>query len=276
MRKDTRVVGSFLIIQSLIVFWLFARTQNFGIQHYYLLIPGIALGIAAMVLALWAHITNRLWRVALVGLVFTVLLASSATVFYPRAAIVSDSLGSLVPQARYYPLVRNDLDVLDYLLDRLDKLELDQPIDIYVLASSEILNSSILRNYCQLGPRRWFFCDHILNTNDVDKRDGFPRQFLHAHYLVVASPTQYHLRAEDQRVIGVLVREVMEGHGIGASFQRLPWEFKLDKEVTVWLFTKVRPFERADLEALAEEFAGYYPDKRHIFRTVDESEDTYF
>lgn len=274
VRKDTRVVGSFLIIQSLIIFGLFTRTQDFGIQHYYLLIPSIALGIAVMIIGIWAQITHRVWRATLVGLVFTALLASSAATFYPGAAIVSNILGSLVPQFRYYPLVRNDLDELEHLSDRLDEVELGQPGDIYVLASSEILNSSILRIYCELGPRRRFSCDHILNTNDVDKRDGFPRQFLHAHYLIVARPTQYHLRAEDQRVIGVLVEEVIESHGIGASFQRLPWEFKLDNGVKVWLFKKVRPLEKTDLDTLAEIFAGYYPDKRHIFRTVAKNEDT--
>ena len=93
---------------------------------------------------------------------------------------------------------------------------------------SVILNSAILQNACKFDPKRRLFCDRILQTNDVDKRDGFPRQFLDATYLVVASPTQYHLRADDQRVIGVLVREVMAGHGIGASFQCLPGEFKLD------------------------------------------------
>ena len=270
VRKDTQVVGSFLIMQSFIVFGLFAATQDFGVHHYYLLIPSIALGIAVTVIGLWAQITNGLWRAASVGLVFTVLLASSATVFYPRAGSVSNILGSLVPQVRYYPLVRNDLDVLWHLLDRLDELELNQRGDIYVLASSEVLNSHILNVACHFGPRRRFFCDRILRTNDVDKRDGFPRQFLHAYYLVVASPTQYHLRAEHQRVIGVLAREVMEGHGIGASFQRLPGEFKLGNGVTAWVFAKVRPFERTDLDALANEFAGYYPDERHIFSTVDE------
>jgi hypothetical protein len=271
VRKDTRVVGSFLIVQSFIVFGLFAATQDFGTQHYYLLIPGIALGVAVMVIGLWAQITNGFWRAASVGLVFTTLLASSATVFYPRAGSVSDNFDSLVPQIRYYPLVRNDLDVLWHLLDRLDELELDQRRDIYVLASSELLNSSMLKVACRFGPRRRFFCDRILRTNDVDKRDGFPRQFLHAYYLVVASPTQYHLRAEDQRVIGVLAREVMEGDGIGTSFQLLPGEVKLGNGVTARVFAKVRPFERTDLDALANEFAGYYPDKRHIFRIVDES-----
>ena len=268
VRKDTRVVGSFLIMQSFIIFGLFARTQDFGIQHYYLLVPGIALGIAVMIIGLWTQITTGWWRAASIGLVFAALLASSATIFYPRAASVSDILGNLVPQNRFYPLVRNDLDVLSHLLDRLDELELEQLGGIYVLASSYTLNSTILQVACKYDPKRQFFCDRILQTNDVDKRDGFPILFLDASYLVVASPTQYHLRAEDQRMIGVLAREVMAGHGIGASFQRLPGEFKLDSGVTVWVFAKVRPFEKMDLTALVNEFSGYYPQMRHDLKIM--------
>ena len=269
VRKDTRVVGSFLIMQSFIVFVLFLRIQYFAIQHHYLLIPSIALGIAVMVTGLWTQITNGLWRTASIGLVFAALLASSATTFFPRAASISNIIGRLVPDVSY-PLIRNDLDVLWHLLDRLDEMEQDQRGDIYVLASSLILNGEVIEQGCRLGPRQWHFCDYVLKTNDVDKVHGFPRQFLHAQYLVVASPTQYHLHAEDQRVIGVLEREVMEGHGIGKSFQRLPGEFKLDNGVTVWVLAKVKPFERTDLDALSNEFAGYYPDKRHMFITVDE------
>ncbi len=262
-RKDTRVIGMFLFMQSFIVFALFQRTQDFGPQHYYLLIPDIALGIAVIVVGLWTHITNRLWRSASVGLVFIALLASSASVFYPVAASVTDIFGRLVPQNRFYPQVRNDLNVLSNLLDSIDELELKQRGSIYVLASSVILNSAILQNACKFGHKRRVFCDHILSSNDVDKRDGFPFHFLDASYLVVASPTQYHLRAEDQRVIGILAREVMEGHGIGASFRRLPGEFKLDNGVAVLVFAKDRPFEKTDLEALVNEFAGYYPQMRH-------------
>jgi hypothetical protein len=92
-----------------------------------------------------------------------------------------------------------------------------------------------------------------------------PRQFLDAAYVVVASPIQYHLRPEDQRVIGVFARELIQGTGIGRSFQRLPDEFTLEGGVTVSIFKKNRPLEQADLDAIADEFQGYYPDKRDIF-----------
>jgi hypothetical protein len=151
-------------------------------------------------------------------------------------------------------------------LDRLGELERRQQGYVYVLASSAILNSSILQNRCRLGSRPRSFCDRILNTNDVDKRDGFPHQFLRASFLVVANPTQYHLRPDDQRVIGVLAREVMEHHGIGASFQRLSGEFKLDNGVNAYVHAKVRPFESADLDTLSKEFASYYPGRQSIFK----------
>ncbi len=270
VRKDTRVVGSFLIIQLFIVFGLFLRTQDFGMQHYYLLIPCLSLGIAVMITGLWTQISNGLWRLVSVGFVFAMLITNFTTAFIPKASNVSNILGSFVPQARFYPLIRHDLDELGHLLTHLDKLEAKQQGDIYVLASSFTLNSQILDVSCRFGTQQWNFCNHILNTNDVDKRDGFPRQFLHAHYLIVASPTQYHLRAEDQRVVGVLLREVMEKHGIGVSFQRLPEEFRLDNEITVWIYEKVKPFEKADLDMLANEFVEYYPHRQHIFNTIDE------
>jgi hypothetical protein len=265
IRKETRVVGSFLCVQSCTVFVLFARTQVFGVQHVYLLLPGIAAGIAVVVIGLWERIANGLWRTVSVGLVLAALLVSSVTAFTPGAVSIADHLGSVLPSRRFYPLVRHDIDVLENILTRVEVLELKQPGDTYVLASSDILNSNILQNACKLGPRPRSFCDRIINTNDVDKRDGFPRQFLQATYLVAASPTQYHLRPDDQRVIGVLAREVIEGHGIGASFQRLPGEFTLDNGVTAWIYTKVRPFERSDLDALEDEFNGYYPGRQHLF-----------
>jgi hypothetical protein len=270
VRRETRLLGSFLIVQFLIVFLLFARTQDFGIQHYYLLIPELSLGIAIVVVRLSELNIKLFWRSTSVACLMMFMLANSSNVMLPRAENLTNVFGRLLPSVRYYPLIRNDINVVGQLLGRLDELELERRGDIYVLASSAILNSDILQNYCRLGPQQRSFCDRILRTADVDKRDGFPRQFLNASYVVVANPTQYSLRPDDQRVIGVLARDVREGNGIGASFQRLPGEFKLDDGVTAWVYTKVRPFERVDVEALADEFAGYYPDKRRIFSTVDE------
>lgn len=265
VREETRVAGSFLFVQFCMIFVLFGRTQVFGVQHVYLLIPGIAVGIASVVISLWERMATGLWRATSVGCVFAMLAVSSLTAFASGAVSIAEHLSGLFPSTRFYPPFRNDIGVLENLLDSVVALELKQPGDIYVLASSGILNSHILQNACRLGPRPRSFCDRILNTHDVDKRDGFPRQFLQATYLVAASPTQYHLRPDDQRVVGVLARDVIGGSGIGASFRRLPGEFTLDDGVTVRIYAKVRPFKRADLNALEDEFNGYYPGRARLF-----------
>lgn len=265
VRKETRVMGSFLLVQSFAIFVLFGRTQVFGVQHVYLLIPSIAAGIAVVVIGFWGGIKNDLWRAASVGLVLAGLAVSSLTAFAPGAVGIVSHLGGLLPSTPLYPLVRNDIDVVENLLARAEELEREQPGDIYVLASSGVLNSNLLQNSCKLGPHPRSFCERILYTSDVDKRDGFPRQFLQAKYLVAASPTQYSLHPDDQRVVGALTREVIEGHGIGASFQRLPGEFTLDNGVTARIYAKARPFERIDLDALEHEFNGYYPGRAHLF-----------
>jgi hypothetical protein len=265
VRKDTRVMGSFLLVQFSTIFVLFTRTQDFGLQHYYLIIPSIATGIAAAVIGLWERMMTGLWRTLSVGSVFAALVVTSITSFAPGAVAITERLGNLVPSRRIHPLVRNDIDALERLLVRVEALEREQPGDVYVLASSEVLNSNILYNACKYRPRPRSFCDRILSTSDVDKRDGFPRQILHATYVVAATPTQYHLRPDDQRIVGVLSRSVIEGHGIGASFRRLPGEFTLDHGVSAWIYTKVRPFRRSDLNTLEGEFKGYYPGKQHLF-----------
>jgi len=210
-------------------------------------------------------ITNGSWRAVALGILFGGLLAGSIIVFIPEAAPISNVLTGVVPSFRWYPLVRDDFKVLDSLLDLLFELESQQAGDIYVLASSYVLNDGIMRNYCRLGPRPLSFCDRIIYVNHIDKRDGFPRQFLDALYVVVTDPIQYHLRSDDQRVIGILAREVAEGQGIGRFYQLLPGEFRLSEGVTARVYSKVHPFERSDLDALAAEFGRYYPDRRNLF-----------
>src|SRR5262245_28090577 len=166
MRRETRLAGAILLIQSIITLALFARTQDFGMQHYYLLVPAISLGIAAVVIRLCTPIAHQYWRAISVGLLFTVLLGNSSIVFTPRAVGLSQALGSLAPKVYYYPLIRNDIDVLDALLDHLGQLQVHKGGDIYVLASSTILNGNILQNHCRLTSRRRPFCNRILDTND--------------------------------------------------------------------------------------------------------------
>ena len=179
------------------------------------------MGIATVVIGLWTEVSSRFWTVAALVLVFAVLLWGAVAAFRPGSVNDRAALSSVAPQTRHPPLVRHDLRELERLLDSLEQLAMDRPGSIYVVASSHVLNSHLLSVGCRFGPKPRSFCDRILPTYNVDKRDGFPHHFAEASVVILAVPTQYHLRSQDQRVVGVLAKNLSEGSELGKSFERL-------------------------------------------------------
>jgi hypothetical protein len=105
----------------------------------------------------------------------------------------------------------------------------------------------------------------IAFTNDVDKRDGFPVQFLTARYVVLTLPFAFHLPPQDQKVIGVLADELVKGEGIGKSYDKLNYEFHLGDGSNAFIYKKTRPLDPNDLIMLSEQFIGFYPNNRAEF-----------
>jgi hypothetical protein len=157
---------------------------------------------------------------------------------------------------------------INNLLDSLATLVKNNDGTIYVLSSTSRLNDEILRSACRSYTHTPAVCKNILFAHHVDKRDGFPFQFLTARYVVIADPIQYHLRPEDQRVVGILADEILNQRGIGLSFRALNYNFTLDNNVKAYIFEKITPFRRSDLDQLSRLFLTHYPDKKELF-TID-------
>ncbi len=259
-------LGALLLAQSVLIFLMFARTQDFGEQHYYLLMPAYALGIAALAARLWLIATKPALRIGLVGLLLAVIGLGSLQVLAPKA--IETTLPGLA-QVRYPPLVRNDFDQLELLLAHLDQLQRRTPGDIYVLSSSTLLNSSIVQNHCRFNEPTWAFCAKVQNTHDVDRRDGFPLRFLDARYVLVTEPVQYHLRPADQRVIGTLSKAIGEGGLLSAAYRRMPEEFELERGVKVTVYRRYLEHEKSALRLLQVQFLQHYPETRYGFRLLE-------
>ncbi|MBV8361158.1 MAG: hypothetical protein JO189_24955 [Deltaproteobacteria bacterium] len=104
----------------------------------------------------------------------------------------------------------------------------------------------------------------ILTSAEVDKRDKFPLMLLNAEYVLVAVPIQYHLRPQDQRVVGLPAEALLMQKNIGNAFSRLPESFLLDDNVKVYIFRKIRPITKEELSELEKECERVYPDRPDV------------
>ncbi|NUT01666.1 MAG: hypothetical protein HOP96_11900 [Sphingomonas sp.] len=246
-----------LVVQAAISLILFARVQGlFGPQHFYLLVPAAGIGIAAAVIGIWDRARNVAWRAAGIGAILAALVASSVAALSPVRA----SGAPLLPRNLYPPLVRPDLAEIDRLLNALQGL---RPERVYVVSSSETLNWDTLQSACR--PKRLELCKHLAVTADIDTRDGFPRPVMEADTLVLATPTQFHVRPEDQQVVGLIARDIREGRGIGTSFERLPEAFTLRQGVKVEMYRRARSLRPEDVKALSDELIRSYPKQKALF-----------
>ena len=274
LNRKTRFFALFLIVQFLIIFFLFSSVQNFDHHHYYLLIPAVVIFISFFISAVYSYLKTRFLRTLFLGAYVLLLTLNFSFVLIPGAAGRLPAAALLFSETRYYPLVRNDLTEIDRLkkaLQNLTRSDDGSRSSIYVLSSSLALNDDILRNAWRDDPNLF---GRILRTSHVDKRDGFPNGLLEAKYVIVTDPVGYHLRHEDQRVIGIPARQIVDKKGIGMSYAKLHYEFALDGNVKAYIYEKVRPFREEDILRLIRPFIEYYPGKEDTFKINYSSRET--
>jgi hypothetical protein len=111
---------------------------------------------------------------------------------------------------------------------------------IYVAASSYTLNYSVFT-----VAEQQLFGKSILpisRNSNIDSRDFYPLNgLLQAHYVVVASPYQYHVDPKEQTVVKVVVDAFKENWAIAQDFTPLPQTFALENGVTVRIYKRIRP-----------------------------------
>ena len=207
-------------------------------------------------ITLWNAPWQPIWRATGIACVSGTVLVSSLAVFVPASRISNP----LLPSVRYPPLVRPDLAEIERLIEMLDQLK---PERVYVVASSEILNWSTLNIGCRVNHRD--ICQHIAVTADIDARDGFPKDLLQADYVVVATPIQYHVRPEDQQVVGLVAQQIIQHAGIGSSFESVPGQFTLMNGVQARIYRRSAPLRREDVRDLSDELIRSYPGMKSLF-----------
>lgn len=259
----TRKFSIFLLIQWVVIFIAFTRTQDFDRHQLYLLLPTIYIFSSMFVIKLVSE--GYRFKSFALSVISALLILNFLPVFNPERFSYQRVLVPFVTNIQHPAYVRKDIKEVDMLLNTLENI-LSGPNDrVYILSSSYLLNFNMLDSaYLSLGRYR-DVARKILPTHDIDKRDGFPVGLLKADYVVVGDPIQYHMNPQDQRVVGIPAEMILSHRDIGTSFDKLPYEFTLSHDVKVFIYKKVQPFSNEQLNSLSDALKSYYPDREEIY-----------
>jgi len=271
INKNTRKFSLFILAQTAIIFVLFSKTQDFDTHHRYLLLPQLLIFSSLFLNGVVQKIT-RFKVIVLTGLT-VIFMFNFSIAFGFQGTVKPKPYPTIFTDIRHKPLVRNDMKEVKRLMTTLGKLLVSPEDRVYVLASSDIINSHILAS-------AWIYFDDfkeisekVLATHDIDRRSGYPTPLLKADYVIVPDHVQYHMNPKDQRVVTIPTALFHQNKSIARSFKKLPYEFRLERKgkgkVKVSIYKKVKPIQNFDVLYLSELLRRHYPGREDIYKAKD-------
>ncbi|MFO0851415.1 MAG: hypothetical protein U0871_23085 [Gemmataceae bacterium] len=257
--RDSRRAGLFVAGMVPVMGLHFLRVQDLNPHHLYLFLPAVLLLPTVPAARELARLPA--WAAAAgIGLIMVVGAVWLAPVLDERAEGLR---GRLAPTAVCRPLVRPDRPEVERLLDALAA----EPGAWAVVSSSPAFHPSMLACAGRGLGRPAPAADRLLPTQEVDRVTGFPASLFRASLVLVADPVQTHLPdVREQQTVVVPARHLLAGTGVGAAFDRLSAAFPLHDGVTVRLFRRARPVDRAAFDAFCEELRAAHPDRPFVYR----------
>lgn len=263
---EVRKTAMVLFLQFWFSLILFSNTQDMGYHHYYILLPSLQFFSCYFLLAALAITRNAGKTLVSLIAISILLILNFSIVLIPPVAVSLQKIDFIFPQLRHYPQNRQDIGEIYKILDFLNKTDVNETNKVYVLASGHILNDDILRNACFTAETQLSYCHQFVTPAHVDKRDGIPLSLFQAKYIVTTDPAEFHMKKEDQQVIDKMRYMIINQKGFGNNYKKLQVEFKLDKNVKVYIYQRLRStFEANDLIDISDFFVELYPHHREKF-----------
>lgn len=249
---------SFLITST-----AFFTVQNMGIQHVYTIAIQLYLLSLLGIYQILYLLYKTSWKYIGAGLCIIVSIMGSLNCFFPQFRCFPTVCAKLF-STTYDPLYRSDIAQLQAMADYVNSLTNDTNKSVYILASGNILNSSIM--YSLNLPYSSNALHNMCTTADVDLRDGFPSAFLTADIVVTTDPIELHLAEGTQEVVRYLAQEIVNSNSyIGQHYTKQNQTFSLDNGVIASVYIKTSDLTSADLQSLAQYYTDYYPDQEELF-----------
>jgi hypothetical protein len=247
---DRRGLALVLGIEVLtLAIWVF-RVRQLG-EHYALHVaPLVVLGQFALVWTIAQRVRGRA-RVALIAALVLFATVDFARGLAPLASIPASLRATASLAGSRPPLVRPDYDPVMRLVRDLRRVA--GPRDPIYVASSGRLRASSLRSADRMLDDRFLLSAragevreggrlNLPGSPHVDSRDENPvGAMVRATYVVIASPPQYQLAPDQQRVVLAGVEAFTRPWEIAADFVPTPLEYRLSSGASVRVFQRVRP-----------------------------------
>ncbi|MER9167566.1 hypothetical protein NKI12_09310 [Mesorhizobium australicum] len=239
----------FCAVASVLTFFLFTRTQDPERHHsmpmFLWLFPAYAQAIVAIVSvpALRARWSTAVIAVA-AGLAFL-------GTFFPIGRQLLSPVSVVFAKEATLPLHLDNLPEYRRLIaDLTSKMGPEDRFSVF--ASGSVLSDSLLfgmdRN---LLPYVGWSCQ-------VDSRDQFVPEALKSRYAVVTDRPVTHLQWGAQLCVTMPNQYIFEGKGIGAAYKRIA-AYQLSGGVAGYLYERMRPVSKVEIDALYSEFKKKYP-----------------
>lgn len=247
---------AFLLTWAAMSVMLICRVQLMDRQHFYTMILPFAFLIAL-------SINFALSKKKIIGAVLIGLL----TFNFLQTFCTPINLSPLFNAGYVIPIRRDIADIKNFVAE-MNGLTAGTDKKIYLLASSALYNPNTLQavnmpeSYLSALPS-------LMNSNDVDLRDGFPTRFFDADFVIVSEPIQTHLLPKDQSVVVKLAEWLTNSSPIARHFKPIKsFTFNAAGEpVTFKVYEKISPFEQSDIDFAEKFFVELYPNADNLFKT---------
>lgn len=246
--------AAFLLTWAVVSVMLICRVQLMDRQHFYTMILPFAFLIALSIN--FALSRKKIIGAVLIGLLTFNFLQTFCT---PINASPLFNAGYVIP-------IRRDIADIKNFVAEMNRLTAGTDKKIYLLASSALYNSSALQS--SAIPERHDALPNLMSSNDVDMRDGFPTKFFDADFVIVSEPIQTHLLPKDQSVVVKLAEWLTNSTPISRHFKPIKLRtFNATGDlVTLTVYEKISPLERADIDFAEKIFVELYPNADNLFK----------
>ena len=251
--KRNRTITISLFVQMILTFVLFKMTQSPEVHHMLLFTANIMLLIGLI----FAN-SNINWIKSIVATILAINIICSIPITYNNNIVkfMKDKL--LINSNSLKPLVREDINEFIAINNRIKELSEKGKKKIYLNSSSRVLNQSMVASYDKTVGISFESKKYLLQISNVDKRDGVPKNLKNADIVIVTSPDQIHLKAEEQEII-TYINEIFlkdKEENILAKKYDFKEELKID-DVKLYVFEKNEKISEDDYEKFKEEAEEY-------------------